>query len=94
MSSAKITVSNFALENHCEPCQNGLSRNMAGGSEHQQFNSLQQASIVSSRPPQSMYETQVSRMIHTLNASNLGSISQPQAKANLTGYHSGFANFK
>lgn len=100
MSSAKITVSNFALENHCEPCQFGgeMGRHTAGaslvGGGHHGFSTQpQQAIIVSSRPPQSMYETQVNRMIQTLNASNLGSLPQHQAKANLTGYHSGFATF-
>jgi hypothetical protein len=94
MSSAKITVTNFALENQCEPCSGGghgggISKHMAGASI-----TPQHAYIVSSRPPMSMYETQRNRMIQTLNASNLNSIPQLQAKANLTGYHSGFANFQ
>ena len=95
MSSAQITVSNFALENHCEPCRgDSLNKPTAGGSAQRGFMESQHATIVSSRPPESMYETQVNRMIRTLNASNLGSLPPPQAKANLTGYHSGFANFK
>ena len=85
-----LTVQNFALENHCEPCalRSGVSFAAQAhliGQEH--------AKIVSSKPPQSMYENHIDRMIQDMNASQLGKIQPARAKANMTGYNAGVATF-
>jgi hypothetical protein len=83
-----LTVQNFALENHCEPCalKSGVTHSgVSFGQEN--------ARIVSSKPAQSMYENHIDRMIQDMNASQLGKLQSARAKANMTGYNAGFATF-
>ena len=88
---SRLNVSNFGLANHCEPCPL-RSGSMSAGA-HSMLIQPEKAKIVSSMPPQSMYETHIDRTIHNMNATALGLVSPVVAKASMTGYNSGVAKF-
>ena len=94
------SYNNYALENQCQPCNNNNNHQNIHHSQSSRMGPVnpmlqpQKAHIVSSRPPQSMHENHINNMIQAMNAQVVGQVSPQKAKASMTGYSAGVANFR
>jgi hypothetical protein len=97
------SYNNYALENQCQPCNHG-NHNHGNQSQSSRFGPVnpmnpliqpQKAQIVSQNPPYSMNESHIHNMIAHMNAEVAGSKPLPQkARAFLSGYNAGVANYR